>query len=186
MTLNATAGVVLGMIRLGHSSGYAIKTAVERSARFFWTVSYGQIYPELKRLEEAGLIEGSAKPAGTRPRTVYALTPAGEEALHAWLSSGDELTLELRNEGLLKLFFADFMEPAERVELVRAMRAQHEQVLATLQAIEPLVQASADAGGPRFPGVVLDGGLTLHGRFAEWCEELAVRLEEQEATTTRR
>ena len=39
-------------------SGYEIKAAVDDTTRFFWAASYGQIYPELKRLSEAGLVEG--------------------------------------------------------------------------------------------------------------------------------
>ena len=105
MELSATAYVVLGMLRHEPRTGYEIKAAVDRSTRFFWAASYGQIYPELRRLEAAGLIEGTAEPRGGRRRTVYALTDAGREELRSWLERGAEV-LEMRDEGLLKLFFA--------------------------------------------------------------------------------
>ena len=47
---------------------------VDSSTRFFWAASYGQIYPELRRLEQAGLVEGRSEPHGGRGRTVYELT----------------------------------------------------------------------------------------------------------------
>ena len=50
-------------------SGYEIKQLVDSSARFFWAASYGQIYPELKRLERAGLVASEASPRGARKRT---------------------------------------------------------------------------------------------------------------------
>jgi DNA-binding PadR family transcriptional regulator len=50
MELTHTAYVVLGMLRHEPRSGYEIKTVVDKSTRFFWAASYGQIYPELKRL----------------------------------------------------------------------------------------------------------------------------------------
>ena len=53
-TLSPTGRVILGMIRMGRRTGYDIKQLVDVSARFFWSASYGQIYPELKRLEEGG------------------------------------------------------------------------------------------------------------------------------------
>ena len=44
---------------------------------------------------------------GARARTVYALTESGEQALHAWLASDEELVYEVRDEGMLKLFFSE-------------------------------------------------------------------------------
>src|SRR5689334_1071451 len=101
--LSPTAYVILGMIRLGKTNGYEIKQLVDVSTRRFWAASYGQIYPELKRLEQAGLIEGEDAPAGGRQRRSYRLTAAGEEALHDWLVADDgTLGLEIRDEGLLR------------------------------------------------------------------------------------
>ena len=56
--LSPTAYVILGMVSREPRSGYEIKAAVDSTTRFFWAASYGQIYPELKRLSEAGLVEG--------------------------------------------------------------------------------------------------------------------------------
>ena len=56
------------------------------STRFFWAASYGQIYPELKRLEQAGLIRGERDATDGRRRKAYELTDAGREALHEWLT----------------------------------------------------------------------------------------------------
>ena len=83
--LNPTAYVILGFVRNEPRSGYEIKALVDNSTRFFWAASYGQIYPELKRLSEAGLIVGSDSPTGGRKRTVYEITADGEEELRAWL-----------------------------------------------------------------------------------------------------
>ena len=66
-------------------SGYDVKAVVDRSIRFFWAASYGQIYPELRRLADAGLVEGEAEPDSGRRRTVYRLT-AGRRARAARLA----------------------------------------------------------------------------------------------------
>ena len=76
MKTNAVTPVVLGLLSLGPRSGYDIKTVVDRSTRFFWAASYGQIYPELRRLEKEGLIEGEDAPRGERGRRVYEITKA--------------------------------------------------------------------------------------------------------------
>src|SRR5262249_22456605 len=103
--LSPTGRVILGMLALGLRTGYDIKQLVDRSTRLFWAASYGQIYPELRRLEDQGLVQGRAEPTGGRPRMVYEPTQAGLAALHSWLESDSELGYELRDEGMLKLFF---------------------------------------------------------------------------------
>ena len=56
--------VILGMIDFGKCTGYEIKQFVDKTTRFFLAASYGQIYPELKRLERTGLITGAPEPPG--------------------------------------------------------------------------------------------------------------------------
>src|SRR5256714_13119494 len=103
MTLTPTARVVLGMLRLGKRTGYEIKQLVDVSTRFFWAASYGQIYPELRRLEDAGLIASEADASSNRGRREYTLTPEGERALDEWLVSTDDPIYEGRDAGGPKL-----------------------------------------------------------------------------------
>src|SRR5918999_119540 len=144
MELSRTAYVILGMLKLGRRTGYEIKSFVDVTARRFWAASYGQIYPELKRLEEAGLIHGEDDPEGGRQRRAYQLTADGERALHDWLVSADPLMYELRDEGMLKFFFGDGLEPDERLALVRRQRDMHQGVLDQLRAMEPEARAGAE------------------------------------------
>ena len=101
--LTKASYVVLGMIAAGWRTGYEISSKAAISVRFFWAASEGQVYPQLRRLAEAGFIEGEAQATGGRERNVFALTDAGREALDEWLSSPATATYELRDEGLLKL-----------------------------------------------------------------------------------
>jgi DNA-binding PadR family transcriptional regulator len=168
--LTPTARVILGMIAHGKRTGYEIKALVDRSTRFFWAASYGQIYPELKRLESAGMIR-AASPEGGRRRTEYELTDAGREALRGWLTSDDELTYELRDEGLLKFFFAGAMEPGEAIEQLEAMAARHEGVVRRLKEIAAHA-ASADGDPPGFGYLTAQGGIELHEHYADWCRRM--------------
>jgi len=101
MELNNTAYVILGALHERPRSGYDIKAFADGSTRHFWAVSYGQLYPELKRLLDAGLIEAEDQPTGSRHRTLYRLTRAGEEALADWVSDAGIRPIELRDEGEL-------------------------------------------------------------------------------------
>jgi DNA-binding PadR family transcriptional regulator len=173
MELSPTAYVILGMLRHESKSGYEIKQAVDHSTRFFWAASYGQIYPELRKLAKTGLVEGESQPTGGRKRTVYRLTAAGREALRNWLSVPPE-HLELRDESLLKLFFAGAAEPGKAVEIIDAKQRLAEEKLAVLRAIEP--QAAEFASSDQYPYLVLRYGLESSEWVIEWCERARAEL----------
>ena len=177
MSLSGTATVILGLLALRPRSGYEIKRAVDRSTRYFWSASYGQIYPELRRLAKAGLVEGEDAPTGARRRTVYRITAAGRDELQTWLADPG-FGLELRDEGLLKLFFADLLSSEQALALVRARREVHQRWLDQLRAIDagpPFV------GGQAFPDVVLAYGIDFSEWAASWWEAMERRLMAPEA-----
>lgn len=169
--LSATAYVILGMIRKEARSGYEIKGLVDRTTRFFWAASYGQIYPELKRLSEAGLVVGVETPTGGRRRTVYEITADGEEELKGWLRQPPG-TFEMRDEGLLKLFFAEALPRPEAAEILGAMRAHRLSVRDQLRAMEPMAKEKDDP----FPLTVLRGGIEFTEWFADWCERMEAQI----------
>ncbi len=171
MELNPTAYVILGMVSREPRSGYEIKALVDDTTRFFWAASYGQIYPELKRLSEAGLVEGIDAPRGDRKRTVYAITADGESELKDWLREPPS-TYEMREEGLLKLFFAGALPHEEAVGTLRAMREHRLGLAERLRAMEPKALAKEDP----FPLIVLRGGIEFNEWFADWCERMERQL----------
>jgi PadR family transcriptional regulator, regulatory protein AphA len=170
MKQTAVTPVVLGLLQFGPMSGYDIKSTVDRSTRFFWAASYGQIYPELKRLEDQGLVRGRPEPSGGRARTVYELTGAGKAALEGWLGADEEPSYELRDEGMLKLFFSDSL-PERRIEIVRGIRAREERDLAHLRELEPHARK-----GPTGSYLTLQMGIEFTECIVEWCEATERRL----------
>jgi PadR family transcriptional regulator, regulatory protein AphA len=169
------AYVVLGMVRLGARSGYEIKQTVGQSIRFFWTISPVQIYPSLVQLEQAGLIAGRADPQGKRRRRTYEITSAGERALQQWLRRAEPMPFELRDIGLVKLFFADALDPTEGQELLSAVMQRSEDRIATLRAIEPTA-AAAEEDGNIYPLLTLRMGLAYHQAMVDVCQDFARRL----------
>jgi PadR family transcriptional regulator AphA len=170
------AYVVLGMIRMGRHSGYEIKQTVEVSIRFFWTISHAQIYPALEQLERAGLIRGRDDPRGRRPRRVYDVTRAGEAALEEWLTRDEPLPFELRDIGLVKLFFADVLDRDAALDLIEAVRHRSAARVAQLEAIRPTAATAADHEGYSYPLVTLRLGVAYHQALADECEAIAREL----------
>jgi DNA-binding PadR family transcriptional regulator len=173
MELGPTAYVILGILSLGPHSGYDVKQFADLSTRHFWATSYGQIYPELKRLTDSGLIKAENAPRGTRHRTLYHLTAKGKQTLHEWASDPAIQSLEIRDEMLLKLFFADAMSRKETVRHLEAMRRRHEEVADGLREHEPMASQQPH----RMKYEVMKFGIGLHEWCADWYGRLAKDLE---------
>jgi DNA-binding PadR family transcriptional regulator len=177
MELSKTSYVILGMLRLGRSTGYEIKSLVDVSTRFFWAASYGQIYPELARLEGMGLVRGRQDESSGRRRRSYELTATGEQALDAWLTSSDPLHFEFRHEGVLKLFFSDALAPEERLAQWRRIREEHERLADQLRSLSSGPAEAAAEAGKRMPREVLDFGIAYQDFIVDYCK----RMEAEEA-----
>ncbi len=177
MDLSKTSYVILGMLRTRAHTGYEIKSIVDHSTRFFWAASYGQIYPELKRLEEAGLVEGESVPEDGRRRRAYSLTSTGREALEAWITSGEPLHNEMRNEGLLRFFFADVVDTDDQLELVRTMREMHERTRDEMRAIRPHAEEARAERHQAFPLRTLEFGIAYQDFVVDWCSGIERQLE---------
>jgi DNA-binding PadR family transcriptional regulator len=181
MKLSATGRVILGMLGFRPMSGYEIKALVDSSTRFFWAASYGQIYPELRRLADAGLIEGEELARGGRKRTVFELTPAGREALAAWHASETEIQ-ETRDETMLKLFFADAVGSDAPEHALEAKRDHHRGVAQQLREI----QAGKGPETPASAMRTLRLGIDWNDWVAGWCERELADLRDRESKSKRR
>jgi DNA-binding PadR family transcriptional regulator len=141
MRERSTGHVILGILAVGGDlSGYDIRQWIGRAIGFFWSESFGQIYPELQRLAKAKLIKALPSEGKGREVKRYRITQSGRTALARWLAQAPQAERP-RNELLLKLFFGPVTgEGSARAFLEEAGRVQ-EQRVAALQAAEDLVMA---------------------------------------------
>ena len=173
MRLKPSSYLILGMLDRGLETGYEIKRAVDLSTRFFWAASLAQVYPELAALEEGGYVVSAEEPRGARPRKTYRLTSRGRSALGAWLRSERVPEFEFRDEGLLRLFFADALAPEEALELVKRLRGRAEEIERDFRdEILPLAQG---AGG--FPLIAAREGADYFAWRARWFRKLERELD---------
>jgi DNA-binding PadR family transcriptional regulator len=179
--LATPAYVVLGMIVIGARTGYEVKQMVEQSTRFFWTISQAQIYPSLEQLEQAGFITGREDPQGRRRRRVFEITAAGRAELTSWLGRDDPMPFELRDTGMLKLFFADALDHDQAQALLHAVRRRSEDRAGLLRALEPVARA-VEEQGYRHPLLTLELGIAVHQAMADVCAAFERRQAAEPAT----
>jgi PadR family transcriptional regulator AphA len=184
MKLRSSSFLMLGMLRLGVRSGYAIKRATDLSTRFFWPTSLAAVYPELARLEHAGLVSRSEDPHGARARAAYEISEQGEAALQAWLRSPRHAPLQFRDEGVLRLFFADTLSDEDQLALVRRLRERALTAVSQMQEEIRPTAAALEQDGTRFPAIVAALGTDTYRYVAQWLEDLEARLESEASGDT--
>jgi PadR family transcriptional regulator, regulatory protein AphA len=68
-------------------SGYDLVKYFDGSVAFLWSAPHSQIYPELRRMETAGLLSSMTVPRGEKAqKRIYALTDEGLAELRRWSS----------------------------------------------------------------------------------------------------
>jgi len=143
---------ILGALAIEPMPGYDIKEVLGRTVGHFWSESYGQIYPTLKKLAAGGLITSRVESGTGKPdRHVYTLTEAGWEDLRTWLARPVDSHQPGRSELLLKLFFGRHAPADSLLDHLRQHRASLLQRLALYQVIEAELQAQADPDQPSAP-----------------------------------
>lgn len=133
---NKTQFALLGILTQYECTGYDIKKFIETSIGFFWSESFGQIYPNLKRLEKEGCIcSVRKKDSKGSVKIVYSITKAGRKKLKAWLAQKAE-PLSYRHELLLKLFFGSQMGMHDVSEHLSRCGKENRALLKTYSQIE--------------------------------------------------
>src|ERR1700679_1857942 len=181
MSLEKTSTVesLLGLLSLGPMSGYEMRQMMERSTANFWSESYGQIYPALKKMVKDGLATVEEQSKDGRAKKVYRLTDAGERRLRKWLG-GETKPQVRRNELLLKVFFGD---KAERGAIAAQIVAERERCENELERYEAAVMRMEvqHARNPAMPywRMAARCGMIHAKATMEWCDETFAELEKR-------
>ncbi len=168
--LGPTSYVVLGSIALrGASTSYDLKRFVDVTLGHLWSFAHSQLYAEPERLARAGLL-GADREKGGRRRRTYAVTPAGREALERWLHEPSPGNPELRDFGLLKLFFSELADEDAFDALVLEQAAVHRSMLARYEWLWQRY-----GGRPEYARrtLTLELGLRMERALLEFWEGLA-------------
>jgi DNA-binding PadR family transcriptional regulator len=124
---------ILGLLHYKDMHGYRIKAHIEKSFGHMWSINYGQIYPNLKRLRKEGLIsmrEMSQNGEKGPPRKLYAITEKGRAVFLKWLSSMPEGDMVLRDPFLMRFVFFGFGSKARALEIIAEEIGKYEKQLA--------------------------------------------------------
>ena len=187
MKKSKTRFAVLGILSYGPMSGYDIKKFYEQNVAGFWSESYGQIYPILKRLAEEELATKSIhKQEGKPDRHIYALTEKGREELQQWLleSTGRHIG---RHETLLKLMFGKQIPIAANILQIEHFRNRQANELKEIESLkERFTQEEVDDPNLPFWQLAFTYGEHVNRAYINWAEEALAALRKMESKTSSR
>lgn len=184
--LSALGYALLALLARAPLTGYDLAQRMRRSTDFFWTARHSQIYPELARMEAAGLVTHEVVRQTERPdKKIFTMTEAGYAALRAWLVQPVQPAPE-RDEMMLKTFCAWLIEPEEAIALFRAQEAEHLARLAAYEAMLTGMEQQPDVRERRVRTTAFSSyatlrrGIQYERGYAEWCRWMAETMEEAE------
>ncbi|HEU4973907.1 MAG TPA: PadR family transcriptional regulator [Baekduia sp.] len=130
--LTPTSFIVLGLLEdcpERELTPYDLKQRLAISVDNFWSTPHAQVYREPERLARGGYVTERREQGGRR-RRFYAITDRGRAALDAWRHEAPDEAPELRDAGVLKLFFG-----ADPAVVARHQLPLHERKLAEYEAL---------------------------------------------------
>lgn len=180
MTLKRSSIPLLGLLTWRPMSGYELKQEIEGSLENFWSESFGQLYPHLRDLNQAGLIEQvDASVRDSRAKRTYAITDEGRRALQHWLSE-PPTARPPRNELLLKVFFAS---EGDTTDILAHCRQARTDAIATLQRYkiidEQLAGLAKETTKARYWHMTLQFGIGQTKSLISWCNATIEELENE-------
>jgi DNA-binding PadR family transcriptional regulator len=165
ISLTPTSYIVLGLLeQAGPSTPYDLKALVAASVGNLWSVPHSQLYAEPKRLAAGGYLVERREQSGRRRRT-YELTEEGGAALAAWRADASDAPTELRDLGLLKLFFG-----ADPRQVAARQLAAHEAKLAEYEEIHAATPPESRSSGPV---LTLEAGIAHEREWVRYWRRLA-------------
>lgn len=178
--MTSTLGqALLGLLSRESLTGYELAARMRSPIGYFWSAGHSQIYPQLGRLQAAGLvIDEVIEGPGPRPTRRYSITGAGRKVLQAWVVS--RITLEpSRSEFLLRVYCLWLVDPAAGRTLVEGYRAQHARRLDEYEYeyehAESLPQPFS--GSPAFASyATLRAGISYERHVIAYCDWLLEAL----------
>lgn len=179
--MRQTDFLILGLLAERPLSGYQIKKIVDIRFRFFWSESFGQIFPALKALAAAGLVqETEEQTENGRAAKTYEITPAGRSSLQEWLRRPVEKE-SYRLEILLKTYFSVYTEPAVMLAHLDTFYEGHARELAILDRFQAELEGMLDEDeNHREILRVIDCGQRLNRAYLGWCRETRAYYEKKQ------
>jgi len=164
----------LGLLADGPASGYDLLKIFDRSLAFIWPATQSQLYGELNRLADEGLIEVTHE--GARGRKDYTITERGRAELEHWITDVEPDRIR-RNEAMLRVFFLGTVGPEHAKTYLEREAAVNEDLEELLQTIERDTDWDT-SDFSRYGHLVIESGRRYAHAQAQWAHWAASQVDD--------
>ncbi|PRY55992.1 PadR family transcriptional regulator [Glycomyces artemisiae] len=160
---------LLGLLADSPASGYDLTQRFEKQLQMIWPAKHPQIYGELGKLADAGLIAVDSE--GPRGRKVYAITPEGLAEVRRWLTE-EPVDHTARLEALLRSLFYWLMDPEDLGEHLASEAAFYRAAAAGFREYAAAKDRGdyGDAPSVKSMRMTIEAGIRLYEALADWAE----------------
>ncbi len=155
---------VLGLLAYQPATGYELAQQFDTSLAYAWHARHSQIYPELAKLADAGLVE--VVDEGARGSRTFAITGEGRAELERWLVDTEPSRAQ-RSETAVRWFLMFLLPPEQRRAVLEREIAYADRYRETLLGIERAVREAGDSQIKP----TLDLGLRTSAVMRDWLRE---------------
>lgn len=169
--------VILGLLSHEPMTGYEIKKRIDSTLHFFWSGSFGSIYPTLNQLEKDGKVTKENISQNGREKISYSITEFGKESLKDWLYKPSEKD-ELRYETLLKLFFGNETGLNSMNKHIERFENKCKSELAILNMFAKNLEKALDNDTHKHYYLTVKFGIKTYESYLNWCIEAKEQIKE--------
>jgi PadR family transcriptional regulator AphA len=174
---------LLGLLAESPKYGYELKRRFEGALGNVWSVSYGQLYPTLRRLSELGWVTKKTEPGKkAAEKNIYSITDKGRNKLDEWLLKPVRSSYRVKDEFTLRFLFFNKLAPGHVLEYLKEYQKKTAEQRAGFQKTLESLQGEIDFF---LQGIIRKGIVHLEAE-EKWLEEVISSLRNPTSTTSAR
>lgn len=164
---------LLGMLNKQDMTGYELMKLFEGALSEFWSVKHSQIYPELKKLTEEGMVTYKVEISGTvLEKKLYSITELGKQDFMNWLSQNHKMKGTPKDEFRLQIFYSSALDPQTRLQVLKDRLKQHQMRLQHLKENKKVFRSVPKNDTYEFSDyMVLLGAIMREQASCDWLEK---------------
>lgn len=164
---------ILGLLNQRSMTGYELMLEFESALNEFWSAKHSQIYPELKRLADEGLVDYVIEISGkVLEKKLYSITDTGKADFLEWVAMSEEPKATPKDVFRLRVFFSAVLDVDLRVQQLEDQLYQHKSRMAHLKNNQKKFDGIPEKNSQDFGDyLVLMGAIMREENHCKWLKK---------------
>lgn len=170
---------ILGLVNRNPITGYDITKEFNKELANFWNAKHSQIYPELKKLVDEGLVKFEVVIAGeSLEKKLYTITEKGRVDFKKWLLKIEDIDPTPKDKFRLRMYFSDILSKQELIfQLENQLKKRNEKLQFLKNEMDTYDGLIPNVGSHEFGDhMVLEGAILREESYIEWLNRCLNRL----------